>query len=435
MAHEERDTVDSHSLLTPSADSLALTKSQYPICNFLSSSYGISSPSKNSVLDYSPFNALSAPVAESYSSLLPPSDVKLTTSPQPKQYSRPSSLRSWSSTTQMTTVVTATGSTASTPTTHFPFSAAPGPVPVPMPGRPQLRIPNYRSTNTISVSSSASSWFSSQSNVQYGSSDSTKPNLVSSDRRLDITINVYDMLQDSRLSELVWLFGIGVYHSAVEVDGREYAYGGHDEPGISGVYYSKPLTPLPGGILCRMSISHGYTDYSPAEVQAIINDLSSEYMGTSYNLLYKNCNHFTNSLVERLTGKSAPAWLNRATIIGSAIPCIVPQNLIGPTELDVHQKSKCSPCENSQKSTCTTVLKKSALSFFHREKSSEQPITTNKSSKFENCDDIQPLLADGEFVKSSVVVSDQSSVATLDSKDEILDFNAKAGMLDLEKGI
>ncbi|KAK9470549.1 PPPDE putative peptidase domain-containing protein [Dipodascopsis tothii] len=140
-----------------------------------------------------------------------------------------------------------------------------------------------------------------------------------------VVINVYDLLQGSRMAGLCWALGVGVYHSAVEIDDREYAYGGHDEPGVSGVYYSRPKTPLPGGLVCRLSFDHADTTYSAAEVRAIVSDLSHEYLGTGYNLVYRNCNHFTDSLVTRLTGKPAPAWLNRATIIGAAVPCLIPQ--------------------------------------------------------------------------------------------------------------
>lgn len=48
-------------------------------------------------------------------------------------------------------------------------------------------------------------------------------------------------------------------------------------------------------------------------------------MGTSYNLLTKNCNHFTSYLCEKLTSRSAPSWLNRAASIGVALPCVVPR--------------------------------------------------------------------------------------------------------------
>lgn len=55
-------------------------------------------------------------------------------------------------------------------------------------------------------------------------------------------------------------------------------------------------------------------------------------MGTSYNLLTKNCNHFTSYLCEKLTGRSAPGWLNRAASIGVALPCVVPREWIAPPD-------------------------------------------------------------------------------------------------------
>ena len=55
-------------------------------------------------------------------------------------------------------------------------------------------------------------------------------------------------------------------------------------------------------------------------------------MGTSYNLLTKNCNHFTSYLCQKLTGRPAPSWLNRAASIGVALPCVVPREWIGMLE-------------------------------------------------------------------------------------------------------
>lgn len=57
-------------------------------------------------------------------------------------------------------------------------------------------------------------------------------------------------------------------------------------------------------------------------------------MGTSYNLLTKNCNHFTSYLCEKLTGRCAPGWLNRAASIGVALPCVVPREWIAPPDHD-----------------------------------------------------------------------------------------------------
>jgi hypothetical protein len=59
-----------------------------------------------------------------------------------------------------------------------------------------------------------------------------------------------------------------------------------------------------------------------------------EFQGTSYNLLTKNCNHFTSYLCEKLTGRPAPAWINRAASIGVALPCVVPREWIAPPDYD-----------------------------------------------------------------------------------------------------
>jgi hypothetical protein len=50
--------------------------------------------------------------------------------------------------------------------------------------------------------------------------------------------------------------------------------------------------------------------------------------------LEKNCNHFTSFLCEKLTGRPAPAWVNRAASIGVALPCVVPREWIAPPEYD-----------------------------------------------------------------------------------------------------
>lgn len=57
-------------------------------------------------------------------------------------------------------------------------------------------------------------------------------------------------------------------------------------------------------------------------------------MGTSYNLLTKNCNHFTSYLCEKLTSRPAPNWINRAASIGVALPCVVPREWIAPPDYD-----------------------------------------------------------------------------------------------------
>ena len=99
------------------------------------------------------------------------------------------------------------------------------------------------------------------------------------------------------------------------------------------MYWTKPKTEPPGGTF-KSEILHGFTLASEEEIESTIRAASEEYLGTSYNLLTKNCNHFTSFLCQKLTGTAGPAWLNRAASIGVALPCVVPRDWIEPPEYE-----------------------------------------------------------------------------------------------------
>jgi hypothetical protein len=145
--------------------------------------------------------------------------------------------------------------------------------------------------------------------------------------------SILTSIQPGRFSSFLWAIGTSLLHSGVVINGREYAYGGHDKRGVTGVYWTKPKTLPPGGTF-KHEILQGFTLSPQNEIDAIIHEVSQEFQGTSYNLLTKNCNHFTAYLCQRLTGRPGPGWLNRAASIGVALPCIVPRDWIEPPEYD-----------------------------------------------------------------------------------------------------
>lgn len=102
---------------------------------------------------------------------------------------------------------------------------------------------------------------------------------------------------------------------------------------MTGVYWSKPKSEPPGGTF-RCEILQGFTLSPQDEISGIIKEASETFLGTQYNLLSKNCNHFTSYLCQRLTGQPGPAWLNRAASIGVALPCVVPREWISPPEYE-----------------------------------------------------------------------------------------------------
>ncbi|KXJ91831.1 PPPDE putative peptidase domain-domain-containing protein [Microdochium bolleyi] len=151
--------------------------------------------------------------------------------------------------------------------------------------------------------------------------------------RTEVVINVYDLLPPGRLSSVLWTIGSSLLHSGVVINGKEYAYGGHDRRNTTGVYWTPPKTVPPGGSF-KLELLHGFTFATAAEIDTIIRAASNEFLGTQYNLLSKNCNHFTSYLCQKLTGRAGPGWLNRAASIGVALPCVVPRDWIEPPDYD-----------------------------------------------------------------------------------------------------
>lgn len=93
----------------------------------------------------------------------------------------------------------------------------------------------------------------------------------------------------------------------------EYGYGAHDFP-VSGVFEVEPKS-CPGFIF-RCSIPLGHIKMPPSEFRTFIESVASEYHGDTYHLITKNCNHFTDDIVYRMTGKHIPGWVNRLAWLG-----------------------------------------------------------------------------------------------------------------------
>ncbi|KAH8808171.1 PPPDE putative peptidase domain-containing protein [Xylogone sp. PMI_703] len=152
-------------------------------------------------------------------------------------------------------------------------------------------------------------------------------------QKTKIVINVYDLLPPGKFASMLWTLGASLLHSGVVINDKEYAFGGHDRRGVTGVYWTKPKTEPPGGTY-KCEILQGFTVAPQEEIDAIILEASEAFQGTAYNLLSKNCNHFSSYLCEKLTGRPGPSWLNRAASIGVALPCVVPKEWIAPPDFD-----------------------------------------------------------------------------------------------------
>ena len=148
-----------------------------------------------------------------------------------------------------------------------------------------------------------------------------------------VRVHVYDLNTD--LNAYGIYLGVGIFHTGCEVYGREYAFGYHDAPNETGVFDLEPRG-APAPAVYRETIEIGETKYSVEECERVIGRLKRAFTGPSYDLLKRNCNSFTEALVEALCpegGGKVPGYVNRLAHIGQFAheyaPCFVPASIRG----------------------------------------------------------------------------------------------------------
>ena len=115
---------------------------------------------------------------------------------------------------------------------------------------------------------------------------------------------------------------MGAFHAGVEVLGREYSFGWNDE-GTTGVFWVEPKgAGALFGHRFRERVVLGEVSTTAEELEELVAQLEKEWMGYMYDMWHKNCNHFCDALVDRLSSKSTgdaiariPPWVNR--LLGS----------------------------------------------------------------------------------------------------------------------
>ncbi|XVF48294.1 hypothetical protein PTKIN_Ptkin03bG0178900 [Pterospermum kingtungense] len=136
-----------------------------------------------------------------------------------------------------------------------------------------------------------------------------------------VYLNVYDL---TPINGYAYWFGLGIYHSGVQVHGVEYGFGAHEQS-TTGIFEVEPRQ-CPG-FTFRKSILIGRTDLGSKDVRAFMEKLAIEYSGNTYHLITKNCNHFCNDVCIQLTGRPIPRWVNRLARLGLLCNCVLPAGL------------------------------------------------------------------------------------------------------------
>lgn len=190
-----------------------------------------------------------------------------------------------------------------------------------------------------------------------------------------VLLNVYDLTPLNGYT--VW-FGFGIFHSGIEVHGKEYGFGAHDFP-ASGVFEVEPRS-CPG-FMYRCSILLGQITMAPSEFRTFIENAASEYHGDTYHLISKNCNHFTEDISWRLTGKHIPGWVNRLARLGAVCSCLLPETLQVTTVKQLPEYNECSE-EDGSESLSTTTARESIEIDDDQEKSLLSPLTASGDVAF-----------------------------------------------------
>jgi len=119
-----------------------------------------------------------------------------------------------------------------------------------------------------------------------------------------VDLNIYQLSPpatsrfQSFLSSTIASAGYGTYHTSLTVGTSCYTFGAGS--GISRSTSSSIDANLPDGCTLVSTTPLGVTRLSPGDLTAILNRLRSFFTELSYHLMYRNCNHFTETFATAL---------------------------------------------------------------------------------------------------------------------------------------
>ena len=125
----------------------------------------------------------------------------------------------------------------------------------------------------------------------------------------------YDLPQQEANNEALLGVGVGFFHSGVEIHterGSRYEYS------FSNTGIQRTAPQLPGFGHLREQIFMGRVDGDLGHITSTVNALGQvDFRPGMYNIVHRNCNHFSDAFLITTVDKKIPDWVNRAANLAS----------------------------------------------------------------------------------------------------------------------
>ncbi|CAF4288438.1 unnamed protein product, partial [Rotaria magnacalcarata] len=133
-----------------------------------------------------------------------------------------------------------------------------------------------------------------------------------------VFLNVYDLLSEYRTANCLFKYStchfLGAYHTSVQLYNVEYYFG-------DGICKSQPYSHQGRLILSKKL---GMTELTQDEIEKkILFNMYDKFTRNDYDLIRRNCNHFTDIFLDRLLGIHLPMQFNRTERCIMATPCCI----------------------------------------------------------------------------------------------------------------
>lgn len=134
-----------------------------------------------------------------------------------------------------------------------------------------------------------------------------------------VTLQIYDaggteMVKN--VNTLLRAVGTGAFHTGVEVYGKEWSFGFTND-GSSGIFSCPPRCCKTHAY--REAVPMGETDLSQVEVEELLMRLASNWRGAHYDVLRRNCTHFSEEFCRKLGVGPIPAWVGNIALAGRTV--------------------------------------------------------------------------------------------------------------------